>query len=414
MRWPGRYAALLRELRQAPVPEWNHARVRARVLARVERERANGVAPSERARGGVWWPVLAAGGLALGALLWQRSVAYRAPSSARSSPSSSVSKAPALAAPASGAPASAAPEPRDGASLRVGERLVAEERALRVEHAGRSAWSLAAGSSARLLALGDVMRIELERGVLSAQVTPRASASPLDFFVVQGRGTEVSVHGTRFSVSALDGAEGTAETLRVEVEEGVVQVRALGAAAGVDLGPGAQGEFVAGRLVRGTGISRATDSAHAPARAANGAGRGGHPARASASPAPRDAAASLAERASDAPPRLRPTAPPSAPGDARLIEASAEAPDARAVGRVVARIQGCFHRYTRDRGDMRIQARSTLRLDVLPSGELLRAELDPPLAPGIERCLDEALAAVRFEPSASGYRIERGVQLSTE
>jgi FecR-like protein len=420
MRWPGRYAALLREVRQAPPPALDEARVRARVQAEVTRARLAPVAMSEvRQTSRGWSLALAAGGLALAALVWQQSSA-RGVARTPALPAAAVSTAAAGSAPAAASSAEAAPVPgpelRDGATLRPGERLVAGERALRVEHAGHSAWSLSAGSAARLLTLGDVLRIELEQGVLSAEVQPRAQSAAGDFFVVQSRGAEVSVHGTRFSVSAP--SEG-AEQLLVDVQEGLVRVRPTGGAHSVELGPGAHVELVAGQLVKGRASASATPER---ARGAPGAGRGGRSQRAldSAAPAPLEGVAPApAVNASGEPAsaaaaeRSLPTAPSLGEGSAP-VNASALEPDAHAVGRVVARIQGCFHRYTRDRGDMRIQARSTLRLDVLPSGELLRAELEPPLAPGIERCLDDALAAVRFEPSDSGYRIERSIQLSTE
>src|SRR5581483_1630809 len=108
--------------------------------------------------------------------------------------------------------------PRNGNALAVGDVVESGTDAVVVDHDGQATWTLSPDSSAHVEELGSVIRVALDRGVLSAKV---AKSPRPESFVVRVEGTRIAVHGTAFRVSRLDHA------VTVEVTEGVVGVGPL-------------------------------------------------------------------------------------------------------------------------------------------------------------------------------------------
>jgi ferric-dicitrate binding protein FerR (iron transport regulator) len=290
----------------------------------------------------------------------------------------------------------------DGASLAPGASLAAAEGPLRVEHGQRASWVISLGSRARLLSsAGGVVRVELERGVLDAVVSP--SALP-ESFVVLASGTEVSVHGTRFQVHLAEGGR-----VEVSVNEGEVRVRPVGQSAGASLRAGMRAEFVAGlaRGARAPGDARQVPSgapAHDPHPVMSAAG----------SPAVSSAVRNepfMVELGSEAGQAGGAGRPEGSLGSEADPSAQGALPE-QALERVSEHIQSCFRRHTPARGELRIEASTRLRLLVQPNGLILEVGLNPPLAPQVEQCVASELAQLNLGSSTSGYRVDREISLS--
>jgi|GEM_PF-1771287 len=271
----------------------------------------------------------------------------------------------------------------DGDALVAGAVLSAADRPLSVAHARRATWTLSPGSRARLLSAPEgVVHVELEHGVLSALVTP--SLEP-ESFVVQARGTAVSVHGTRFEM-----ALGELDRVTVRVTEGVVHVGAFGGNGATVLRAGMQADFVRGvRQAETPGTTSpavAGVEAMAPGAPAPAGKVGGGPGRGSV---PHDARL--------VPPRASRPAPPA------LVE--------RALEQVSASIQACFRDHTAAAGEIRIEVSTRLVLSVQSDGRILTVALDPPLSPLVEQCVTDALDRVELGRTESGYRVERELHL---
>jgi hypothetical protein len=78
---------------------------------------------------------------------------------------------------------------------------------------------------------------------------------------------------------------------------------------------------------------------------------------------------------------------------------------------VAEHVQVCFHRHLPGSRELGIEVSTRLGLWVEASGQLLRADFAPPLAPAIEACVAEKLEQFRAAPSPEGYRIERSLLL---
>jgi hypothetical protein len=279
----------------------------------------------------------------------------------------------------------------DGAPLAPGSPIEAGTAPRSVQHPERASWRLQPGSRARLLSGGPVLRVDLEHGRLTAVVRP--SPQP-ETFVVQARGTEVAVHGTRFSVSVQG------EHVHVEVEEGSVQVRPIGQSAGTLLRPGMQADFLGGALQPAPAPPAGVTPPPAPTA------RPPQPAALATPPQP-GPAQPHAER-SPAPPAPVASAEPATP------ELPAPPPDAssqQTLELVTERVRACFRRHLPGSSELGIEVSTRLGLWVEPSGQLLRAEFDPPLAPAIESCVARELGQFRAAPSPEGYRVQRNLQL---
>jgi pyruvate-formate lyase len=60
---------------------------------------------------------------------------------------------------------------------------------------------------------------------------------------------------------------------------------------------------------------------------------------------------------------------------------------------------------------MRVTARTTLSLSVLPDGRIAKSAFDPPLAPNVSQCAQGAAAAIRFVASREGVTLTRVLEL---
>jgi ferric-dicitrate binding protein FerR (iron transport regulator) len=210
------------ELRDMPAPELDWERMEARLSSRIDAE-------ERRERRASSLRVVAALAVAAGLLLLLGGLWRSQPATVVRAPETSAGAERVFGL--DGATI-------DGATLAVGDRVEARERAGRVEHAGHATWTLDPNSQATIAAVGAVIRVQLTAGALGAQVVPREQP---ETFVVAVDGARVAVHGTAFRVVRTDAA------LRVSVTEGVVAVGAAGEPAGWLLRAGDSGSFARGR-----------------------------------------------------------------------------------------------------------------------------------------------------------------------
>lgn len=258
----------------------------------------------------------------------------------------------------------AAPTPPrlDGNAL-AGSSLDATQADMNVEHAGHSQWTLERGSRARVMTHDGVVEVILERGSVAARVVPSPRS---ETFVVEAAGTRVAVHGTVFRV-ALSG-----DHVDVAVTEGVVLV-----------GP---------REKPGSGQAV---SAHESSSFTLG-GELMTPMRTNA----------------------RPTRPPSEHRGSPTVAAAPTLPaqpPIDEVEKVVSQVLGlgskCFESNTATANGVRVTVNTTMTLKALPSGSLELANFDPPLAPAVQRCLEQGVRAVTIAESQQGISIVRRMDL---
>lgn len=316
----------------------------------------------------------------------------------------------------------------EGEPLALGTPVTALEQPRRVEHPGRASWVLAPGSRGRVLsAAHGVLRIALEQGSLDAEVLPSPGAltqprDPAESFIVEARGTEIAVHGTRFVVT-LSG-----QRTRVAVSQGQVVVRPLGQHLGTTLAAGMSAEFRAGVVepavppvppVPAEPATSSPSSAPSAAAASSPSGVPGAaaPARAVLRPVrPLSAAAAPAGKAAPA----REAAPQRAASgrhsplpapSSRQSQAPSAASVESALRAITERVQDCFRRHTSGPSELAIELATELAFSVEPSGELLQADFEPPLAPAVEACVAAELQPLRLAPSPEGYRVQREIRL---
>lgn len=392
-------AAVVRSEKQ---PELDLARLEARLVAQFEAARARGelrpkVRPDAAHRLAPWLAAAALLVLGIGLAREWTSLAEDA-------------------APRGGA-ALVAARSLDGEALALGASVVAgPEQVVRVEHAERAMWELAAGSGAHLTDAGDgVLCVELEHGALSAVVSPSRAES----FMVRARGTEVAVHGTRFRVEMDE------RRVVVSVTEGVVEVRPLERSTRARLTAGMRAAFVSGVPEADALVAPALTAPAAPERSSDPAApvpvAPASPAS-QTSPEREAAAVAPARKSAAAEPALR-NVPRSASASRGSAPAAGTEPQVSAaqvpaavmdaaIARVTEQIQGCFRRHTSGQGPVSIEAATHVSLEVQPSGLILGVSLDPPLAPQVEACVASALATLNLGASEAGYRVEREIRLS--
>ncbi len=252
----------------------------------------------------------------------------------------------------------------DGNVLADGARVDASAENVTVEHAKHSRWTLERGGRATVTTRDGVVRVELERGSLVAEVAPSPRK---ETFVVEASGARVAVHGTAFRVALVG------ERVDVSVKEGVVLV-------------GPRDRPGAGRSISANQSSSFT--------------LGG---------APLDA-----ERTA----RVRPSRPATdrheAPSAARPPELPVQ-PSIDDVEKLVSQVLDlgatCFQSRTATANGVRVTASTTVTLHALPSGQLELASLEPPLAPPVQRCFSEGLGKLTISESQRGIQIARRMEL---
>ena len=260
--------------------------------------------------------------------------------------------------------------PVNGDALAPGAVVTSGADELVVVHRGHVTWKLAPESAAHVEAVGDVVAIALDRGIVSAEVvkSPRPES-----FVVRVERTRVAVHGTRFRVARLS------DSVRVDVQEGVVGVGPMGAA-GFDL------RAPDGATVTFNGVR--TDVA---ASAVTG--------KREAEPSAGAPAATNASK-----PKAFGVPPVEADGLPRGALAGIE--------QVMTSVERCVRDNTVSGDDLRVTVETRLTLRVAATGSVGEASFAPPLAPSVAACVDAALETVRFPRSTDGFVIDRVLELS--
>lgn len=283
----------------------------------------------------------------------------------------------------------------DGDTLRAGDAVLSGARSISVDHRGQASWVLEPSSHATVVSQGNVIALRLDSGALSAQVVP---VHRPESFIVEAGGTRVAVHGTRFRVERRD------DRVLVGVTEGVVTVSSLsrgpkqawtlrGPSHGDFALDGASGEVVSGEL------------------AAVSAASGSHATRAAKRLVNPNKAVEKATQSVEEEPAVE--APETLP------EARAELPAKPSIGdvesglaTVVNIVTSCFAENMPARGDIRVTARTTLKLQIAPDGRVASEEFDPPLAPSVRDCATQGSKAAHFAPSHEGVSVTRTLELA--
>jgi len=260
----------------------------------------------------------------------------------------------------------------DGDGLEIGARIEASSSDLTVHHRAHVDWTLAAGSVARLVATGEVVTVELERGSVRSEVVPVHAP---ESFSVLAADTRVSVHGTVFTVTLDSGV------VDVDVEEGIVGVAPVTRASEQTLleAP-AQGRFRVGELIND----------------------------ADERPAPVAVSVSKPAKIQKAPPREIVSTPPSSwqpPSEAwTRAYNTAVAGVERGIGR-------CFGEFSGTAAGVSIRAKTSLTLKVTPSGQVLSADFKPPLSPAVASCSERVIEATSFPESPEGSHLSHSLEL---
>ncbi len=275
----------------------------------------------------------------------------------------------------------------DGATLRPGDVVEASAAPVVVAQAGLATWTLAPGGRATVRRSGSAeVTIALDRGSVRAEVAPRAVG---EAFAVEAGRTRVAVHGTAFTVTR-DG-----ERALVDLEHGTVAVGPTGH-------PGATtGWLLVGPERASFSLDGAEDARFLGPAALEPASA------AAAEPAPSDDAAPAPS--GPARPTLGPSAAPPPPAAAAARpqppSPSPEALVARGVTELLSAIEGCRARQIA-KGGVTFSVRSALTLSIAPDGSAPQARFDPPLSPTLSACAADAIARVRFPPSATGSAVQ--------
>jgi ferric-dicitrate binding protein FerR (iron transport regulator) len=250
----------------------------------------------------------------------------------------------------------------DGSQLVSGDRVVAAQRALVVDHPGRAQWTLEAGSQATVEAVGAVLRLRLTAGAISAKVVP--SEQP-ETFVIEVDEVRVAVHGTEFRVVR------TAEGVDVSVSEGVVAV--------------------GGQSQKPSFFLRARDSGRFSKLGSSGQ-------------VVRGAEATLEPTAADPKPAAGAASKPSLPA------AASNAAVNKALDQIGAAVARCFSRDGAP-GEVGVQVRTQASIAFGANGKLHTMSFEPPLAPGVMECVQHDTAKVNVPESAHGGAAQRSLLL---
>jgi hypothetical protein len=270
------------------------------------------------------------------------------------------------------------------------EVVSAETSPLRINHLGRASWTLAPGSSARVLASNEVVRIRLLSGRLRAEVVP---TNEPERFVVEAADTRVAVHGTVFTVELR-----TDRTV-VQVEQGVVAVGPLthSSKRSALLYANDRRDF----SLNGVPLSSDTAAATARRAARRHAGLRAPVPTAMPSNSSEQPVAPLPEAAASETP-----APQPVPSVLTIGEVEA------GVGALVDGVSRCFQENTTDSGSVRVMARTSVTLEIAPDGTVTAALFSPPLSPAVQDCSSEEAYALHFPPSLEGASVTRVLELS--
>lgn len=330
------------EMRDAPPPDVDWDRVEQKLFSRIEVEEAS-------TRRSTTFRVFAALAVAAAVLLVLGALSGRKGDTASRAPSPTARQARVFGAPNV-----------DGASLVPGDRVLAEQAAVLVDHPGRARWTLEPSSQASLTQTGAVIGVKLERGSISAEVVP---AEAPETFVIETERARVAVHGTKFRVALRD------EGVDVSVTEGIVAVGGRGQKPGYLLRAGDSGRF-------------SKDGANGQVERASEASRAPHPSEAKV-------------------PGAQKRELPSAPSGAEIE---------KALDTITSLAVRCFGSDTAE-GEVRVQVQTEARVSFGPDGKLRSLAFDPPLFPAVNECVQREAAKLKVGESAKGGDGQRSVLL---
>lgn len=291
------------------------------------------------------------------------------------------------------------PGARDLAKLDAGDVIVTSDAPVTFRREGVVAFTLAPSSRITVRSAGDShgigTTVELERGAIHAEVTPRpASEGLVEAFAVEIASTRVAVHGTAFSVGRTEAG------IIVDVEHGTVAV-----------GPTGHVGVTTGHIL--VGPSRASFSLDGGRQARFLPRVAATPAQMLAAAAPAlDAAPVQGALAAVDTPEVAPTAlgvhaaipahvavveAPAAPAapDAPIEQpAVAAAPAVLSEAVIAARLRQCFERASAgdSGGTTAVSVVSTLHLSLKADGSVKSAIFNPPLKPELMSCAGGAIA----------------------
>jgi hypothetical protein len=266
----------------------------------------------------------------------------------------------------------------DGDALAVGSRVVASDREVSVDHAGRATWTLSPNSSAILADNGERIDVQLERGSVLSQVVPNPKP---ETFVVEAARARIAVHGTVFRVSLAG------DRVLVEVREGTVAVGPQGSEPAFLLKAPAHGDFAAdGRSGTTDGRPRGDDATE----------RRTGPLKPGAVRAPYVSAPSSAATPA---PSVEPPNEPSI----NDIEVG--------IARVVDATSACFSGHTQSAEGVEITVRTALSLKITEAGAVSDVDFQPPLSPEAGACAAASIAQITFAPSKQGAKVTRMLEL---
>src|SRR6185436_11601577 len=81
------------------------------------------------------------------------------------------------------------------------------------------------------------------------------------------------------------------------------------------------------------------------------------------------------------------------------------------VSKVLALGASCFDSNTATANGVRVTVNTTMTLKALPSGSLELTNFDPPLAPAVQRCLEQGVRSVTIAEAQQGISIVRRMDL---
>jgi hypothetical protein len=296
--------------------------------------------------------------------------------------------------------------------LHVGDVIeVAAAEGEWIQSQGRLRAHAAAGSKLRLLDDGDRMRFALDKGEITADVTPVPGGEP---YAIDVDGRRVAVHGTQLTVARVDGA------VEVAVSEGVAAIGVPGE--GRTSGPAVNAGMI-GRFVGAAAPELRTD----PIEAARRVTRGLAP-RAAAVPTVAIAPTlAIAPPATGAPKPATTLAPSTAPvANAATTATTTTAPVATtaiapapglspaeygpALGRVESAVKGCVPRTT---AGITFTIESTMTLVIGKDGAIESMSFDPALSPQLRSCVQSGTASIKFPAAAGSTTVSRDVTLGS-
>jgi hypothetical protein len=361
--------ALAREAAEGAA-EPNFERIEARLFKELSAERA--VPRAKR------WPMLALAAVVIGSAVFAVTALEREEPAAREQHIEPASLAHAALR-------------VDGTALAPSESVSAGERDVIVEHSGSASWTLEPGSRASVVREGGALIVRLETGALTARVMRRDGG---EVFAVEAAHTRVTVHGTAFRVAHQG------EAVLVSVSEGTVIVGPAGRA------PDPASERLAAPGRRSFAAAAWTSPEPEPTAAA---------AAVVAGPAARKRAAGSALGRG---PRAG-SALPESPAELALPERTEVVHESlslsqteRGLSEFFGITQACFAEGSGKTASVGLSIRAMATLDVAPDGTVRSVAFSPPLAPTLDECITEHIAAMRFAVSQRGATIVRAVELS--